>query len=69
MDLIERENNKKCIKCKQIIRYKDTDIFWDEKGFGYSAKLIKCNICGCINVIKYIQDKSIDLNNDEKYYK
>ncbi len=69
MNCVEKERHKKCIKCKEDISYKNSETFWDENGFGYSTKLIKCKNCNCINVIKHIQDKSMELNNDKRYYK
>lgn len=57
-----------CSKCKQEFQYNETDCFWDNKGYGYSTKLVKCPECGQIQIIKYIEDASLDVNNDERFY-
>ncbi len=41
---------------------------WDESGYGYSTKLLKCPQCGIIYILKYIEDENINLNYDLKYY-
>lgn len=48
--------------------YKQTDAIFDENGYGYSTKLVKCKHCGRLNVIRYFEDDSMKLNNDRKYY-
>ncbi len=59
----------KCKKCNESFVYESDDIFWDEKGMGYSAKLTKCKHCGCINVIKYIEDYGFGImNTDYRLY-
>lgn len=62
------QNSCKCKKCGKSFIFKPDDIWWDEKGFGYSTKLTKCKKCGCINVVKHIEDYSLDVNNDERFY-
>lgn len=58
-----------CKKCKESFIYESDDIFWDEHGFGYSTKLVKCKHCGCINVIKHVEDYGfIIMNVDERLY-
>jgi hypothetical protein len=64
---VEREH-KECKKCKTIFSYSPEDIWWDESGTGYSTKLCKCPECGCINVIQYNEDRSLDINNDRRFF-
>lgn len=61
-------NNANCVKCKEDFVFDPEDIFFDERGTGYSTKLVKCPYCGSINIIKYYVDKSLDVNNDARYY-
>lgn len=63
----EKLISKKCFNCGGSFCYKKTDIIWDESWHG-STKLIKCPECGKYIVLKYIQDLSLDLNNDDRYY-
>lgn len=63
-----KSNNLDCKKCKSNFIYHQQEVFFDDKGFGYSTKLVKCPECGCINVIQYIEDRAIKLNNDSRYY-
>ena len=57
-----------CTSCKKRFAYKQTDAIFDENGYGYSTKLVKCKHCGRLNVIRYFEDDSMKLNNDRKYY-
>lgn len=52
----EIEEEAKCYKCGRLFFYEDTDTFWDESGYGYSTKLVKCPYCGEYHVIKYEED-------------
>jgi len=61
-------NETLCLKCREKFEYSNEDTFWDEKGSGYSTKLVRCPFCGTIQVVKYVEDKSLDLNNDPRYY-
>lgn len=56
----------RCQKCNAWL--KEEDFFWDESGFGYSTKLVKCRECGAITVIKIIEDKGLDVNKDKRFY-
>lgn len=67
--ILERGVVVKCKKCGSQITVTDDVTYWDEKGFGYSTKLINCPICNCPNVIEYIEDKHLNLNIDAWYYK
>ena len=66
----EELKNIKCKKCKTIIVYTEADTFWDESGYGYSTKLIKCPYCGCYHAVRYEEDDWIkELDMYSKYYK
>lgn len=59
----------KCKKCHESFVYESDDIRWDENGFGYSTKLIRCKHCNCINVIKYVEDYGFSkMNTDRRLY-
>lgn len=58
----------KCQKCKQIFKFHQKDTYWDEKGYGYSTKLVRCNKCNALNILKYSIDESLDINNDPRFY-
>lgn len=66
---MDDQNNKKCSKCKEHFIYKPEETFWDEHGYGYGTKLVICPYCKTINVIKYHEDSSLDINKDRRYYK
>lgn len=55
MNKIEEE--AKCYKCGRLFFYEDKDTFWDESGYGYSTKLVKCPYCGTYHVVKYVEDR------------
>ena len=57
-----------CKNCKEVISYSQDDCFWDDKGFGYSTKLIKCPKCGALIIVGYQEDRAMKLNNDDRYY-
>ena len=44
---------RKCCRCKKDFTYKNEETWWDFKGMDYDAKLVRCPLCGCINIIKY----------------
>lgn len=54
---------RKCIRCEAEFQYEVTETWWDYKGTDYDAKLVKCPLCGAINVIKYIE-----MPNREEWY-
>lgn len=45
-----------CIQCGSVDEYSDENFWWDDHGYGYSTKLVRCN-CGQINIVKYQVDK------------
>ncbi|MCR5421991.1 MAG: hypothetical protein K6E98_13410 [Lachnospiraceae bacterium] len=59
-------DNILCSLCNNEIDMEKS--LWDESGYGYSTKLLKCPQCGIIYILKYIEDENINLNYDLKYY-
>jgi hypothetical protein len=57
-----------CKQCESYIEIQNVKIIWDEKGSGYSTKLCQCPNCKTLNVIKYYEDCSLDLNKDTRYF-
>lgn len=43
------------------------NIIFDDKGYGYSTKLLVCPNCKKIQILKYYKDK-MDINHDNRYY-
>lgn len=66
---IHKQNNKKCSKCKEYFVYDKEEVFWDEHGYGYSTCLVYCPYCGNINILKHVEDKSLNINEDKRFYK
>lgn len=57
-----------CIKCGQVWKPHKDDYYWDEKGYGYSAKLCNCPECNTPKIIKYYEDHGLDLNKDTRWF-
>lgn len=57
-----------CKKCNDAISYNYKDVKWDESGSGYSAKFIVCPRCGHQNIIKYVEDRALYVNEDNRYF-
>lgn len=57
-----------CKKCGQSFSYKKANTYFDDKGYGYSTRLIDCPHCNTINVLKYYEDRAMKLNNDSRFY-
>ncbi len=58
----------KCVQCQERVDIPPENLKWDYSGYGYTAKLAVCPICGQINIVRTVEDKSLDINNDERYY-
>lgn len=59
----------KCGSCHKTFLYnKETDVQFDDHGYGYSTKLVKCKCCGKFNIVRYYQDRAMKLNNDSRFY-
>ena len=65
----QEQNYTFCKKCKTDFVYFPQEVYFDDNGYGYSTKLVKCPYCGQINVVKYYEDKSFDVNTDIRFYK
>lgn len=59
---------KLCNKCDELFEYEEKDCIWDETGYGYSTKLVRCKECGCWNVIRVIKDVGFDVNGDDRFF-
>lgn len=57
-----------CSSCHEEYMYDSTEVFYDDHGYGYSTKLVKCKYCGKINIIRYFDDRAMKLNNDSRFY-
>ena len=58
-------NFEVCSKCGRLIKYKNTDTYWDESCSGCSIKLVNCQECGTPNMLKYEEDswiRELELN-------
>lgn len=60
--------NKICCKCKEGFNYEPEDTYLDYSGFGYTTKLVKCKYCHSVNILEFIEDITLDVNNNERYY-
>lgn len=60
---------QQCKKCDTWFEYDQHEVMFDDKGYGYSTKLVKCKHCGCLNVVHYYEDRAMKLNNDSRFYK
>lgn len=67
MELVSKMHQE-CKKCKTIFSFTSEDTWWDDHGSGYSTQLVKCNECGCINVVRYVEDYGADVNRDLRFY-
>ena len=65
------QNNCTCEKCGSSFIFTPDEVFWDEKGFGYSTKLTRCKHCDCINIIKHVEDYGFSKTNTDRrlYFK
>ena len=66
-DVTSKQYVEICPTCDERFYYTDEDVWFDNNGFGYSAKLVKCPRCGAVRRIKYYED-NLDINNDERFY-
>ena len=50
--------NKKltCKRCGESFSYDSKDTYFDDHGYGYSTKLVKCSHCNTPNVIKHHEE-------------
>ena len=59
----------KCIQCGKELNYEEDEFWWNDQGFGYSTKLCRCSECNQVNIVKYQEDYSLDVNNDGRFYR
>lgn len=57
-----------CSSCHKEYIYDDSEVFYDDYGYGYSTKLVTCKCCGKINIVRYYEDRAMKLNNDSRFY-
>ena len=65
---LEEKHTLICNKCGIPFQYNESDIFFDDHGFGYSTKLVRCKYCGKVHILKYYED-NLNINFDSRYYK
>lgn len=63
-----QQNYGHCKSCKSDFIFKPDEVWYDDKGLGYSTKLTKCPYCGKIVVLDYIEDCGLDVNKDKRFY-
>lgn len=56
-----------CSSCGKI-KVQPENIWFDDKGFGYSTRLTRCPNCGKIIILGYIEDYGLDANSDCRYF-
>lgn len=65
----EQVHSRTCAKCGKIIKYNyKKDTYFDNSGYGYSTRLVKCPECNTPNVLTHYEDRAMKLNNDRRYY-
>lgn len=63
------QNNCTCKKCGSSFIFKPDEVWWDEQGYGYSTKLVRCSKCNCVNVVNHIEDYGFNkINVDRRIY-
>lgn len=62
------KNDAICKGCGFNFWYENKEAYFNDKGYGYSTKLIKCPSCGRPVILGYYEDRSMKLNNDSRYY-
>lgn len=65
--LAYKMNNHKCIKCKKVFTFNDSETKWNECST-YSEKLVKCPLCNAINPLRYVDAPGLHVNSDIEYY-
>lgn len=63
----DKKNNCTCKKCRTNFIFKPDECLWIEQGM-YSEKVTKCQECGCINVVKYVDGFNQNPNWDKRYF-
>lgn len=64
------QNSCTCWKCKTSFVFLPEEAYWDDKGYGYSTKLVKCSQCGSTNIIRHVEDYGFaKMNVDRRLFK
>ena len=61
-------NYAECKKCGSLIKYQDTDAWWDYSMMSYNVKLVKCPTCGCIHIIECEDVENERKTRRKRYY-
>ena len=62
------KNGATCNSCGGF-KIQPENVWFDEKGFGYSTKLTRCPHCGKIVILKHIEDYGFSkMNIDRRLY-
>lgn len=64
----DNQNAGYCKACKSDFIYEPDAVKFDEQGYGYSIKYTLCPYCGRIVILKYFEDKGLNVNFDDRYY-
>ena len=56
----------KCIKCDEDLD--NVTYWWDESGYGYSAKMCRCSRCGTIQYLEIVEDKGSNADPSESFF-
>ena len=68
-DILEvKSESATCNKCGGF-KVKPENIWFDEKGYGYSTRLTKCPHCGRVVILGYKEDYGFSkINTDRRWY-
>lgn len=65
--MMQKKRNIKCIRCGYDLNYSAKDIA-AHYHLGYDCYTVTCKECGCVNVLWYREQKSLDVNSDKRFY-
>ena len=68
MNVDSKEKYGHCKSCDSTFKYQPEDMWFDNRGFGYSTRLTRCPFCNKIVVLEYMEDYGLDVNNDKRFY-
>lgn len=64
----QNKNSGVCSSCGGF-KVQPENVWFDEKGYGYSTKLTKCPHCGKVVILKYQEDYGFSkINTDRRIY-
>lgn len=55
-----------CDHCGELIEYSQDELIWDESGYMYSTKLVRCKSCGKLQVVYRENDSWMSEYPEEK---